>query len=68
MKLLLDIRDDKANFVMELLRNLKFVKATKITSEKAEVVYGLIDAVNEVNEDQGHVTKLKPARDLLNDL
>lgn len=41
MKVLLDIKEDKADFVMELLRNLKFVKAQTLTSYKADVLEGV---------------------------
>ncbi len=34
MKVLLDIKDNKADFVMELLKNLSFVKTSKLTDEK----------------------------------
>ncbi len=38
MKVLLDIKDAKASFVMELLRNFSFVKAEPLTPGKAEVL------------------------------
>ena len=50
MKVLLDIKDDKAAFVLELLNNFKFVKAEQLTVHKAEVLEGLIEAVAELNE------------------
>ncbi len=31
MKLLLDIKDEKASFVLELLKNFKFVKTKELT-------------------------------------
>lgn len=34
MKILLDIQDNKAAFIMELLKNFAFVKATKLTDGK----------------------------------
>ncbi len=33
MKILLDIQDNKAAFIMELLKNFAFVKATKLTDD-----------------------------------
>jgi hypothetical protein len=34
MKVLLDIQDNKAAFIMELLKNFAFVKTTKLTDSK----------------------------------
>lgn len=36
MKVLLDIKDNKAEFVMELLQSLSFVKAEPISASKAK--------------------------------
>ena len=36
MKVVLDIKDSKAHFVMELLNSLSFVKTQPLTSEKAQ--------------------------------
>lgn len=46
MKLLLEIRDDKFDFVMELLRNFSFVKTQTIQTSKDYV----ISDENETNE------------------
>ncbi|PPL00144.1 hypothetical protein [Parapedobacter indicus] len=55
MKVLLDITEDKANFVMELLRNLKFVKAQTLSSYKADVLEGVREGVQEAIQIQkGH--------------
>ena len=68
MKVLLDIKDEKADFVMELLDSLKFVKAKPLTPYKAEVLEGLREAVEQVNlAKQGRV-RLKSARQLLDEL
>lgn len=45
MKLLLDIKDDKAAFIIELLANFKFVKTKPLTAHKAQVPEGLKEAV-----------------------
>lgn len=50
MKLLLDINDDKAAFILELLENFKFIKTTPLTPYQAGVLENLSDAVEEVNE------------------
>ena len=68
MKVLLDIKDEKADFVMELLRNLKFVKAQPLTSHKAEALAGLKEAIEQVDLDKQGKNKLKSARQLLNEI
>jgi len=40
MKVILDIRENKAQFVMELLNSLSFVKVSPLTPYKAEVLGG----------------------------
>ena len=50
MQLLVDIEEHKAEFVLELLSNFKFVKAQRISKEKHEFLQNLIIAANEVSE------------------
>ncbi|MBC6399943.1 MAG: hypothetical protein GDA37_02830 [Ekhidna sp.] len=46
MKLLLDVKDEKVTFVLELLENFKFVKVKKLnTSKEDEVLEGIKGAV-----------------------
>lgn len=68
MKILLDIKDEKADFVMELLDSLKFVKAKPLTPYKAEVLEGLREAVEQVNLAKQGKVHLKSARQLLDEL
>lgn len=68
MKVLLDIKDDKAAFIMELLQNFKFVKAKPLTPYKAEVLEGLRDAVDEVNQIKAGKKKAQPLSKFLNEL
>ncbi len=68
MRVLLDIKDDKADFVMELLKNLKFVKTKPLTSYKAETLEGLKEAVDQVNLDKQGNVELRSARQLLDEL
>jgi hypothetical protein len=49
MKVLLDIKDSKVDFVMELLGSLSFVKAEPLTAKKSDTLKGLKKAVEEVN-------------------
>lgn len=68
MKVLLDIKDDKAGFVMELLHNLSFVKAEEITPAKAKLIKEIKQAVKEVNLAKKGKIKLKSANQLLDEL
>ena len=68
MKVLLDIKDDKADFVMELLSNLKFVKAEPLTPYKSKVLRDIKEAVDEVNQIKARKKKAQPLSDFLNGL
>ena len=68
MKVLLDIKDNKAAFILELLNNFNFVKAEPITPYKAEVLMGLKKAVEEINLIKKGKLKGKLAKDLLDEL
>lgn len=68
MKLILDIKDTKAPFVMELLSNLSYVKATAISNEKAEILEDLKLAVDNLNKVKSGKLNSKSARDLYNEL
>ncbi|MAE85739.1 MAG: hypothetical protein CMB80_23585 [Flammeovirgaceae bacterium] len=68
MKVLLDIKDDKFDFVMELLANLKYVKAETITPEKAELFSEIKEAVDNLNQAKKGKLKLKSAKELLDEL
>ncbi|UCS93226.1 hypothetical protein KZP23_21670 [Echinicola marina] len=68
MKILLDIKDDKAAFIMELLNNFKFVKAKPLTPYKAEVLEGLKEAIEEVNLIKTNKIKAQPLDKFLDEL
>jgi hypothetical protein len=68
MKVLLDIKDSKAKFVMELLGNLTYVKAHTITPEKARVIEELKEAVQELKLVKSGKKKARNAEDFLNEL
>ncbi len=64
----LDIKDDKAEFVMELLRSLSFVKAKPITKQKAQIMADIREAVEEVNQIKAGKIKARNARDFVKEL
>jgi hypothetical protein len=68
MKVLLDIKDNKAKFVMELLANLSYVKANTITPAKAVMIEELKEAVEELNLVKKGKKKARNAEDFLNEL
>ena len=68
MKLLLDIKDDKAAFILELLQNFKFVKAKPLSPYSAEILEGLKEAVEEVNQIKAGVKKSQPLSEFLDEL
>ncbi|GGI24122.1 hypothetical protein [Pedobacter mendelii] len=60
--------DNKADFVMELLNNLTFVKAEAISIKKAQFISELKSSVEEVELTKQGKLNLKYAEELLNDL
>jgi hypothetical protein len=68
MKVLLDIKDNKAGFVLELLKNLPFVKAKTLTPSKAQVLEELREAVENMTLIKQGKLKARPAKELLDEL
>ncbi len=68
MKVLLDIKDDKASFILEVLKNFHYVKAKPLTEANSQFLYELKEAVDEVNMIKSGKLKGRPAEDLLNEL
>lgn len=68
MKVILDIKDNKAAFVMELLNNLPFVKAKPLSNENAILIDEIKEAVEELKLVRQGKIKARPARDLINEL
>lgn len=67
MKLILEIKEDKAAFILELLNNFKFVKVRPL-SQKAETLDGIKKAVEEMKLiNKGELQGI-PAKELLNEL
>ncbi len=68
MKVLLDIKDSKVSFVMELLNSLNFVKVKPLSDEKVELMSNIKEAVEELNLIKQGKLKGIPAKDLLDEL
>ena len=68
MKAVLDIKDSKASFVMELLNNFSFVKVRPITNEKALLLSEIREAVDAINLIKKGKVQARPAKELLNEI
>ena len=65
MKLLLDIKDSKAPFLLELLNSLPYVKTKQLTEEKAQLVSEIREAVENFKLVQEGKMEARPARELV---
>ena len=68
MKVLLEIQDNKVDFVMELLRNLQFFKARPLGSAKEELATTIEESVKEVNQIKAGKRKGTPIQEVLDEL
>lgn len=70
MKLILDIKEDRISFFMELIKNFDFISNIKEVNEdkKSEFVEDLAEAFNDIKLHEQGRKKLKSAKDLLNEL
>lgn len=68
MKVLLDIPDNKAASLMDVLRSISYVKAQPLTDEKALLLEEIREAVEEMKLIKAGKKKARPAKDLLNEL
>ncbi|MBP6721539.1 MAG: hypothetical protein KA239_04410 [Bacteroidia bacterium] len=68
MKMTIEVRDDKAAFILELLKNFSFVKLDEASKEKARVLEGLEQGLKEAKMAERGEIKLQSAREWLNEL
>ena len=68
MKVLIDIKDNKASFVMELLNSLSFVKTKTITESKALLIEEIKEVVEEMKLIKSGKLQARDADDFLNEL
>jgi hypothetical protein len=68
MKILLDIKDNKATHLLEVLKGLSYVKVKAISDEKALLMEEIKEAVENLTLVRKGKLKARPAKDLLNDL
>jgi polyhydroxyalkanoate synthesis regulator phasin len=68
MKAVLEIRDSKALFMMELLQSFSFVKVRPITNEKALLLSEIREAVDAINLVKRGKIQARPAKALLDEI
>ena len=68
MKLIIEVKDSKAEFLLELLRSLSFVKAQPVMNEKQEALDSVRAAVKEMKQVKAGKLKGRPVQALLNEL
>lgn len=68
MKVLLDIKDNKAKHLLEVLKGLSYVKTKTISDEKALLIEEMKEAVEELNLIRQGKLKGIPAKQLLDEL
>jgi len=68
MKVLLDVKDNKAEFIMQLLKSFNFVKAKTITPAKALLIEEMKEAVEELKQVRSGKKKGRKAEEFLNEL
>lgn len=68
MKVLLDIPDNKAFSLLEVLRSISYVKAKPITDAKALLMEEIREAVEEMRLIKAGKKQARNAEDFLNEL
>ncbi|MFM7024025.1 MAG: hypothetical protein ACKOXB_13725 [Flavobacteriales bacterium] len=68
MKLLVDVKDSKAKFLMELLNSFPYVKTEPLTPYKSQVFKGIKEGVKEMQLIKAGKLKGISADNLLNEL
>lgn len=68
MKVILDIKDSKVPFVMELLKGFSFIKTQPLSEEKMRLISEMKEAVDNLKLVKKGKLKARPARELLDEL
>lgn len=68
MRVLLDIKDNKAKSLIEVLKSLPYVKTKTISEEKAVLIEEIKEAVENLKLVRQGKLKARPAKDLLDEL
>lgn len=68
MKVLLEIKDNKVDFILELLANFSFVKVKHLSKQKIDQIEAITKAVKELKLVKEGKLEGIYARDLLNEI
>jgi polyhydroxyalkanoate synthesis regulator phasin len=68
MKVLVDVKDNKVDFILELLNNFTFAKAKPISPAKAQLIEEIKEAVDNLNMVKQGKLKARPAKELIDEL
>ena len=68
MKVLVDVNDNKGDFILELLNSFSFAKAKPISPKKAQLLEEIKEAVENLNLVKKGNIKARPARALLDEI
>ncbi len=68
MRVLLEIKDDKALHLIEVLKSIPYVKTISVSNEKASLIEEIKEAVENINLVKEGKIKAKSARELLNEI
>jgi len=68
MKVLLDIKDSKAVYLLEVLKGLSYVKTIPISNEKALLMEEIKEAVDNLKLVKAGKLKARSAKEILDDL
>ena len=70
MKVILDVRDNRMMYFMELVKSLDYIRVVKEIKDesKSQFVADLAESFNDIKLHQQGKKKLKSAKDLLNEL
>ena len=68
MKVLVDVSDNKGDFILDLLNNFSFAEARSISPAKAQLIEEIKEAVENLNLVKQGKLKARPARELIDEL
>ena len=68
MKILLDIPDNKASSLMDVLKSISYIKVKTLTESKALLMLEIVEAVEEMKLIRVGKKKGRNAEDFLNEL
>ncbi len=68
MKVLLDIKDNKAFHLIQVLKSLPYVKTRQLTDAKAQLMSELREAAEEIKLIREGKKKVRNVEDFLNEL